>query len=208
MTPDVPREETKFGDAVNLKTEIDGQSVASAGKSEKSRKRRATLPFTPAGPAKIVDGHVQDIAAGRRGGWRQTQTDHLRTYADGRQISEDQLEAARWYEEFYRKREPAGETKFERVSGGGTGLPIGATQAAAMKRIIAVDTRLSEQNRLIIRAICGDGHNATHVIRMVTGEQGKHYPIPRFREALNALRTAILSARKDEWTALLQSVNY
>jgi hypothetical protein len=185
----------------------DGDRDLPIGKAAKSRKRRTVLPFTPDEPAKIMEGHVQDLAPGRRGGWRQTDSDRLGTYADSGQINEDQLEAARWYQETYRAREPHCETKFERVSRGSNGLPISLIQGEAMKRIIAVDTRLSEENRLIVRAICGEGHHASHVVRMVTGEQGKHYPIPRFREALNALRNAILAAKKDGWKAMMERVS-
>lgn len=191
---------------MNAKPAIDEEALGTAAKS---RKKRAVLPFTPEAPPTIVEGHVQEIAGARRGAWRQANSDPLRTYADHGQINEDQFEAGKWYEEKYLAKSASGRdsTDLDRVSGGGAGLPISLIQAEAMKQIIAVDTRLSQENRTIIRAICGDGHHASHVIRMVTGEQGRTYPIPRFREALNALRSAILSARKDKWTALLQTVN-
>ncbi len=186
---------------------FDGGAAPQLGKAAKSRKRRVTLPFVPEGPAKIMEGHVQDLAAGRRGGWRQTQSDHLGTYADSGQINEGQLEAARWYEETYRARGKTGETNFERRSASSDPVPIGQAQQEAIRRILAVDSQLSEENRLIVRGVCGEGHHAGKVVRDVTGEDGRHYPIPRFRESLNALRKAIVDARRCGWKFRLQPVN-
>lgn len=176
-------------------------------------KRGKRLPSvrTIAEPAKILEGHVQDTRAAVRGRYRQTRTDHLRQYADAGQIDEAMLKAAQWYEERFRAVfERSGRDSTDLNAGGGsTGskTPLNQYQALCLREIMAVDSRLSFTNRRIIRGICGEGHHATECIRAVTGEHSRHFPIPRFREALTKLIGAIDGARFNKWTTLLNPVN-
>jgi hypothetical protein len=172
------------------------------------RKKVVRLPFIPEAPAAIKDGHVQEAKGAVRGRYRQTKDDPLRSYADSGQINEDQYMAGDWYAEKLKAMAPGGRdsTNVDRVTGG-SGFPINDTMADATKKVISVDSHLSPADRRILRKILGDGLTATEAVREVTGEDGRHYPVPRLREALQSLVRGIQAARASKWRFLLTSVN-
>jgi hypothetical protein len=164
---------------------------------------------TVAEPAKVMDGHVQDTKPSVRGRYRQTHSDPLRTYADAGQIDEPQLEAARWYESRFQAVYASGRDSTDlgtQCGSLGSTTPLSQYQAVSLREIIAVDSRLSGDNRRIVRLICGESRPATESVQTVTGELSPHYPIPRFREALNKLGAAIQKARKEHWTVVMTRV--
>ena len=159
-----------------------------------------------AAPPKILEGHVQDTKGDIRGRYRQTKSNMLRTYADSGQIDEAMLEAAEWYEERFLAVFATGRdsTDMDSVSGSaGSRTPLSQYQAESLREIIAVDSRLTAENRQIVRGICGEGKGASECVREVTGEESRHFPIPRFREALTRLVSAIVRARKQHWTVCM-----
>lgn len=160
------------------------------------------------GPARLRDGHVQEFRGETRGRYRQTASAPLRGYADAGQISEPQLRAGEWYEERFSIMYHCGRDEtYDGTGSASVRMPLTADQADAMRQIVSVDSRLSFENRLIIRGICGEGKHATECIQQVTGEMSKHYPIPRFREALTKLEDAINDAEANRWKISLKPVN-
>lgn len=172
------------------------------GLRPRKRKRGNGPSIVAEAPPKVMPGHVTETRAGLANCFRQTRSDPLRGYADAGQINEDQLLAGKWYEEHFAARNAAGKdsTDLDRVSGGGAGLTITERQAEAGRRVIAVESRLSVIDRRIIRHVCGEGMHATQAVKLVTGQLSAHYPIPRFKEALDNLRFAIIAAKRDGWT--------
>lgn len=173
------------------------------------KQRKVRLAYIPEAPAAVKDGHVQEAKGVVRGRYRQTKADPLRPYADSGQINEDQYMAGDWYAEKLKAMAPSGRdsTNVDRVTGAGSGFPINDTMADATKKLISVDSHLAATDRRILRAILGDGFTATEAVREATGEEGRHYPVPRLREALQSLVRAIPAARSAGWRFLLTSVN-
>lgn len=164
--------------------------------------RQPALPRNFEEPPRVVEGMVQDITGANRGRYRQTKSNPLRNYADSGQITEEQFLAGEWYEKQFKAMYPQGRdsTDLDRVTGGGAGLLIAECQADAMRRVIAVDSRLSASDRAIVRMVCGEGNDATGAVRSATKEMSKNYPVPRFKEALESLITAIAKSAKDKWS--------
>lgn len=165
-------------------------------------KRQPATPRNFDPPPKVVEGMVQDIRGETRGRYRQTKSNPLRNYADNNQITEEQFLAGEWYERQYKSMYPGGRdsTDLDRVSGSGSGQLIADVQSDAIKKIIAVESRLSASDRAIVRKVCGDGEEATSAVRIVTRQQSERFPIPRFREALDNLVTAISRSLKNGWS--------
>lgn len=183
------------------------QPSAPALRQRKSRKGGSGPVIVAESPPKIMPGHIKEVRAGLSNCFRQTRADPLRGYADAGQITEDQLMAGKWYEENFAMRDAGSRdsTDLDRVSGAGGGLSITDRQADATKKIIAVESRLSVVDRRLIRQVCGEGMHATQAVKMVTGQISAHYPVPRFKEALDNLRGAIIGAKRDGWKFSMDS---
>jgi hypothetical protein len=177
--------------------------------SSRQKRKSVRLAYIPEAPSAIKDGHVQEAKGTVRGRYRQTKDDPLRGYADAGQINEDQYMAGDWYAEKLKAMQPSGRdsTNVDRVTGAGSGFPINDTMADATKKVISVDSHLPQTDRQILRSILGDGFTATEAVREATGEDGRHYPVPRLREALQSLVRAISAARASKWRFLLTTVN-
>lgn len=164
--------------------------------------RQPTAPRNFDPPPKDMEGMVQDIRGETRGRYRQTKSNPLRNYADAGQITEEQFLAGEWYESRFKEMYPQGRdsTDLDRVTGGGAGLLIAEAQSDAIKKIIAVESRLSPSDREIIRRVVGEGHHATVAVSAAVSGREKGYPIQRFGQALECLVTAIARSIKDGWT--------
>lgn len=164
---------------------------------------------TVEGPALVLEGHVQDTKVNVRGRYRQTRSNLLRNYADAGQIDEAMHSSAEWYEERFKTIFSSGRDSTDidgKIGSPGTTTPLSQLQADYLRQIVAVDSRLSFENRLIVRGICGEGRHASECVATVTGQFSPHFPIPRFREALTKLGAAIVDARNDHWTVYLKRV--
>jgi hypothetical protein len=75
------------------------------------------------------------------------------------------------------------------------GAPRHDAQAMAIRRLIAVDSRMSERDRAIVRLVCGLGYFPSEAVRQVC-EDYKHTIPARLREALDGLVEAIASASR------------
>ena len=73
-------------------------------------------------------------------------------------------------------------------SGGTASLSQG--QMSALRALAAVEARLGERDRAIIRMVCGEGFAPVEAVRAACGDDYKHTTAARFREALDALTDA------------------
>lgn len=170
------------------------------------------LKRSPQAPARVLEGHVQDLKTGR---YRQTKSQGLlQNYADEKQIGEDHLRAGNWYWEraMVLRLSDTGRDSSDidaKLSGGGKArMPLNAYQGLCLRELISVESHLSVDDRYIIREVCGKEREATHVMReRFPREKSKHYPIPRLREALTKLNTAISNARVGRFKFHLKVVN-
>jgi hypothetical protein len=72
------------------------------------------------------------------------------------------------------------------ISRSGGGMTMGQSQREALRLLAAIETRLGERDRRIIRMVCGEGFWPSEAVRAVCGDY-KHTIAARFREALDAL---------------------
>lgn len=161
------------------------------------------LKRAPEAPPKLMEGHVQDTKGDIRGRYRQTKSQGLlRNYADEHQISEDQLKAGEWYRHraLILQASNTGKDSTDadaRLSRSGAArAPASNYQGLCLNEMISVESHLSEDDRFIIREVCGKDREASLVMReRFPREKSRHYPIPRLREALTKLDRAIANAR-------------
>ncbi len=82
---------------------------------------------------------------------------------------------------------------------GGTGFPITEAQCDAIKRKIAIDSRMPEKDRFIVRALC-EGWTLAQAVRFACGDVFRDATIPRTCDALDALIEATITAKNAKWT--------
>lgn len=170
------------------------------------------LKRAPEAPAKLLEGHVQDLKTGR---YRQTKSQGLlQNYADEKKIGEDHLRAGNWYWERAKilAQSATGRDSTDvdaKLSAAGKArMPLNAYQGLCLRELISVESHLSKDDRFIIREVCGKEREATLVMReRFPRERSKHYPLPRLREALTKLNTAISNARVGRFKFHLKVVN-
>ena len=73
-------------------------------------------------------------------------------------------------------------------------MAIGHSQREALRALAAIDARLGERDRRIVRMVCGEGFWPSEAIRAVCADY-KHTIAARFREALDALVEAFEMGR-------------
>ena len=78
-------------------------------------------------------------------------------------------------------------------SGGSAGL--GQSQMTALRALAAIEARLGERDRRIVRLVCGEGFAPVDAVRAACGDDYRHTTAARFREALDALVDAERSAK-------------
>ncbi len=78
-------------------------------------------------------------------------------------------------------------TQMVSISKSGGGATLGQSQLAALRALAAVEARLGERDRRIVRMVCGEGFAPVEAVRAACGEDYKHTIAARFREALDAL---------------------
>ena len=176
-----------------------------------NRKNRAGASHAGAdeivGPAKLHSGHSRrslGTAAGAKKAWR-NDAEHPLTlaYAKGQLIRGNEKHSAmQRYEagDAYRAAYEASQhktrdsTDMNVVSGGkGAGVTERMIDAFAWLRI--VESRLTHEDRRIVRMVCGEGCFPSEAVRAAFGHD--HYKfavIPRFNEALDHLIEAIAKA--------------
>ena len=172
-------------------------------------------------PAIIAPDHVQnrafviDIPDGRETkriiapgkGWRRLsplEQAYLRGQLAGGAPRHDALarfEAGKRYGEMFAIAQSSGRdsTDMDRISKSGGGASISDSQAGAIRALIAVESRLSERDRAIIRMVCGQGFFPSEAVRQVCADY-KHTIPARLREALDGLVEAFDSARRERGT--------
>lgn len=161
------------------------------------------LSRAPEAPPKLMDGHVQDAKGETRGRYRQTKSQGLlRNYADEGQINEDHLKAGEWYRHraLVLQASNTGKDSTDvdaRLSRSGQSrAPASNYQGLCLSEMISVESHLSEDDRFIVREVCGKDQEASLVMReRFPKEKSRHYPLPRLREALTKLDRAIANAR-------------
>jgi hypothetical protein len=78
-------------------------------------------------------------------------------------------------------------TQMIAVSKSGGGLGLGQSQRMALRALAAMEAKLGERDRRIIRMACGEGFAPVEAVRAACGDDYKHTTAARFREALDAL---------------------
>ncbi len=171
-----------------------------------------------AAPAKITADHVQNrafvievpdnpgakrvIAPGK--GWRRLsplEQAFLRGQLAGGALKYDahaRYEAGKRYGEMFALAQSSGRdsTDMDRISRSGGGASISDSQAQAIRRLIAVESRMSERDRAIIRMVCGQGFFPSEAVRQVCADY-RHTIPARLREALDGLVEAFEAARRE-----------
>ena len=71
------------------------------------------------------------------------------------------------------------------------GFGLGQSQMMALKALAAIEARLGERDRRIVRLVCGEGFAPVDAVRAACGEDYRHTIAARFREALDALADAL-----------------
>lgn len=160
------------------------------------------------GPAIQRSNHVQDreisTVAGAPKAWRtecQIQAafdQHKLDDATSRYTAFDRYSAAKRYEEIFDLTESSGGTdstqalNVSRSSRCGSGND---TRERAWDLRITLESHLSQRDRIIIRAVCGNGNSAAEAVRLVSTGY-KHTVWARFREALDSLCEAFETVRR------------
>ena len=182
------------------------------------KKRRARQPDTSIeGPAKIGPDHVRTrgfvielpdgprtkrvIAPGKA--WRRLsplEQAYLRGQLAGGAPRHDAMarfEAGKRYGEMFALAQSSGRdsTDMDRISKSGGGASLSDAQAMSIRRLIAVDSRMGERDRAIVRLVCGLGYFPSEAVRQVC-EDYRHTIPARLREALDGLVEAFNSARR------------
>jgi hypothetical protein len=189
--------------------------------AKKKRKPRARNPGIEAPPV-IAGDHVQNRAfvieiADRAGqakrviapgkGWRRLsplEQAFLRGQLAGGAARHDaraRFEAGKRYGEMFALAQSSGRdsTDLDRISKSGGGASLSDSQASAIRRLIAVDSRMSANDRAIVRLVCGEGFFPSEAVRQVCADY-RHTIPARLREALDGLVEAMESARRERGT--------
>lgn len=180
------------------------------------------------GPAKLHPGHVRDHAfdqegnkAGGRRGWRNINESPLsRAYEKG-QLSrgviksednknlnkfnaKDRYNAGEFYRDIWEASQDKtrDSTDLDVVQGGRSG-PISEKKADATKKLIAIDSRLNQVDRKIVRRVCGEGWWPSEAVAEACGIGYRHATVTRFNEALDNLIEAQRAAFENNWTVVL-----
>lgn len=167
-----------------------------------------------ASPAKVLEGHWQRARGEFRGRYEQERAKaQVQQYANENAIHEYQLQAGLWYWEGAQvlKLSQTGKDSVvrlvEEVRSGRPRAPMSAYAEKRLREMISVESHLSQEDRTIIREVCGKDRNATEVVReLYPEERSPHFPMPRLRIALTKLDRAIAKARADGFKFHLKPV--
>lgn len=154
-------------------------------------------------PAVITPLHVRDretsIVAGSPKGWRKW-TPLEAAYEQGKLAGGNpRFDAARRfaagqeYAKLWDTAQSSGRDSTQALNvsrGGGSGLPMTQAQADAVRALVAIESRMGQRDRVIIRMVCGHGHFPSEAVALVSAGYMKA-TTPRFQEALDALVEAI-----------------
>jgi hypothetical protein len=157
-------------------------------------------------PAKVHAGHSRRVLgpqAGARKGWRNDAEHPLSlALAKGQLIrGKDchtprmRFDAGDLYRAVYEAAMPRGRDELRVRTGGGHRNPINDRMIDASRWLKAVDVQLNQEDRTIVRLVCGEGHWPSAAVREAVGHS--HYDkavVPRFNEALDHLVEAIGNA--------------
>lgn len=163
---------------------------------------RAEPPPNPNG------GYVEEVIATGKNSlgtrYRSVREGQLKRYFDGGQIDQDQFDVGSAYANdlalLYRSgRDTLGSTRSD----------LGATdhlteaQSDALRRVIAIDDRLTAKDRVIVRKVCGEDHTAIDAVAAATGVRNFAFAVPRFLEAMIGLVKATHQAKRAGWARLV-----
>lgn len=189
-----------------------------------STRRKRKLPIKEASieaPAIIRPHHVKDRAFVTEGGekpssrgaiaggkaWR-AQSPLEMAYAKGqlaggapKHDAPARLEAGRRYEKLFVLALGAGRdsTDMDRIDTSFGSGSLSESQSAAIRQLIAVESRLSRNDRLIVRMVCGQGYWPSEAVRTVCADY-RHTIPARLREALDGLVEAFAASRRQGTT--------
>jgi hypothetical protein len=184
----------------------------------KAKRHRSSKDEEIEGPAKIGCDHVRnrgfviEIGEGARTkrvaapgkAWRRLsplEQAFLRGQLAGgapKYDAQGRFEAGKRYGEMFAIAQSSGRdsTDMDRISKSGGGASISDSQAQAIRRLIAVESRMSERDRAIVRMVCGQGFFPSEAVRQVCADY-RHTIPARLREALDGLVEAFESARRE-----------
>lgn len=194
-------------------------NIASVVQRMSKRKKGPDVSALPVeAPAKILETHTRDrllsAVAGSPLGWRNNNWPIRTAYENDRlatpshvlskeKIVKDKDQNTRWlamseYDEAYCQvfeRTGRDSTDLDRVEGGG-GVTWMEIREDAVKKLVSIDSEMSEKDRTIIRKLC-EGYSLPGAVKAACGEEFVHAVAARVRDALDALDDAITRAREN-----------
>lgn len=153
-------------------------------------------------PSRITPLHTQDREltkfAGAPKAWRKmTQLDAAYQQERlGAKASNDayrRLAAGKTYTELWDCAQTAGRDSTAAFDVGrcmGSGTPLSEAQRAAISRLVSIEMHLGQNDRTIVRAVCGSGHSPAEAIALARLDKDTRVTA-RFCEALDALADAV-----------------
>jgi len=113
--------------------------------------------------------------------------------------AEARLTAGKRYGEMFALAQSSGRdcTDLDRISTSTGSGGVSDSQSAAIRQLIAVDSRMSARDRQIVRLVCGEGYFPSEAVRQVCADY-KHTIPARLREALDGLVEAFAQARREK----------
>lgn len=117
----------------------------------------------------------------------------------GTHDAEARFAAGKRYGEMFALAQSSGRdsTDLDRISTSSGAGHISDSQSAAIRKLIAVDSRMSLRDRQIVRLVCGEGFFPSEAVRQVCADY-KHTIPARLREALDGLVDAFAQARRQK----------
>ncbi len=159
-----------------------------------------------AAPAALRMDHARDRflspAPGAPKGWRRVsplEAAYERGQLGGGNPQFDaqrRLEAGEAYARLHALSQASGRdsTDLDRIGRGRQGDGLSEARARALHTLSEVERRMNARDRLIVRMVCGEGHFPSEAVRTACNDY-RHTVASRFREALDSLIEAMLSAR-------------
>ncbi len=132
--------------------------------------------------------------------WIAYRTGKFGTLGSAKVSASDRFDAIAHYRELIALSQPSGKdsTCLNEVKGG-SGFPVSETQCDAIKKKIAIDSRMPEKDRHIVKHLC-DGQSLARAVEYSCGTVFKHTTIARVCDALDALIEATMTAKRASWT--------
>lgn len=177
-------------------------------KPKKDKPQTMAVQSTVETPAKVHSGHTLSrnlrAVAGSPRGWANEEEGILEIYAKkgllagggGQITSEMRVDTGNRYRGLCERcRGSTRDSSQLTISGAISPGTISDSSADAIRLKISVDSHLSENDRIICRMVCDEGHWPSEAVRKIDPRY-RDATVPRFQEALDALIRAFEAAKR------------